>query len=124
MSFDPHSLERLRELGRKLPKEISEAKPSKPHDLTHNKNQKLHPVEIEEDPEQLFHELMDISHDGTVPDHLIDRLKKLESHELELNSSISNKTNTIVTLNPKKESNNEDSNRYTEFNQLLLEDDI
>ncbi len=125
MSLDPHSLERLRELGRQLPKEISKPNPSNPNNLTPPKNKNLHPVEIEENPEQLFRDLMDISHDGNVPDHLIDRLKKLESHELEFNSSNNpEETDLNISSKPKKRSNNDSLNLYTAFNQLLLEDDI
>ena len=124
MSFDPHSLERLRELGRQLPKEIIKAKPSEPNDLIPHKNKNLHPVEIEENPEQLFRELMDISHDGSVPDHLIDRLKKLESQKLEFDSSNPEETDLAPPSREKKRSNNDSLNLYTAFNQLLLEDDI
>ena len=124
MSFDPHSLERLRELGRQLPKEISKAKSSKPNHLSPHENKNLHPVEIQENPEQLFRDLMDISHDGSVPDHLIDRLKKLESNELALNSSNPEQTDLNIPSKSKKRSNNDSLNLYTAFNQLLLEDDI
>ena len=124
MSLDPHSLERLRELGRQLPKEISKPNPSKPNDLTPHKNKNLHPVEIEEDPEQLFRELIDISHDGNVPEHLIERLKELESYEIEFKSSNSNQTDITVPSKSEKCSNNDSLNLYTAFNQLLLEDDI
>ena len=74
MTFDSHSLERLKELGRKLPKEISKPQSNE------LKNQKLHPVETETNPEQLFREMMEISPDGNVPPHLLERLKKLESN--------------------------------------------
>ena len=37
-----------------------------------------HKVETEQNPEQLFRELMQVSQDGTVPEHLMDRLKRLE----------------------------------------------
>ena len=124
MSFDPHSLERLRELGRQLPKEISKTKPSKSKDSTPHKNKHLHPVEVEENPQQLFRDLMDISHDGSVPHHLMDRLKKLESNELELNSSKPNDTDLSISSKSKKPTNNDCLNLYTAFNQLLLEDDI
>ena len=124
MSFDRHSLERLRALGRQLPKEISKAKPTKPIDSKSSKNKNLHPVETEENPEKLFRELMDISHDGSVPDHLIDRLKKIESHDIESNSSNSDKIDLCITSKSKKGINNDSLNLYTAFNQLLLEDDI
>ena len=124
MNLDPHSLERLRELGRQLPKEIRKPNPSKIKDLRSHKNKNLHPVEREKNPEQLFRELMDISHDGNVPDHLINRLKKLESNELEFKSSNSDETNSDIPSKPKKQDHNESLNLYTAFNQLLLEDDI
>ena len=124
MSFDPHSLERLKELGRQLPKEIIKAKPSNPNDLKPHKNKNLHPVETEENPEQLFRDLMDISHDGNVPDHLLDRLKKLESHELGLNTFNSKQKDLNTPSRSKKQSNDDSLNLYTAFNQLLLEDDI
>jgi hypothetical protein len=74
MSFDPRSLERLRELGRSLPKPLPtpEARP------TPAPERPRHRVETETDPETLFHELMQASSDGTVPPHLMDRLRQLE----------------------------------------------
>lgn len=75
MSFDPHSLERLRELGRQLPQTLpppeapAKATPAEP---------RLHAVETEQDPSQLFRELMQASNDGTVPPHLLERLRSLE----------------------------------------------
>jgi hypothetical protein len=36
-------------------------------------------VELERDPEQLFRELMEVSPDGTVPPHLMERLRGLEA---------------------------------------------
>ncbi len=82
MTFDSHSLERLKQLGRKLPKEISKPESNELKSQKEAKNQKLHPVEIETNPEQLFRELMEISPDGNVPPHLLERLKKLESKNL------------------------------------------
>ena len=114
MTFDSHSLERLKELGRKLPKEIS-----KPQSIE-LKNQKLHPVEIETNPEQLFRELMEISPDGNVPPHLLERLKKLESKNVKIssNADLNNSENS-------KDLSIEDSiNLYTQFQQFLLEDDL
>ena len=67
MSFDPRSLERLRELGRQLPKPLAE--PEKP--ITPKARQMRHKVETEENPEALFRELMQVSEDGTVPEHLL-----------------------------------------------------
>ena len=74
MSFDPRSLERLRELGRQLPKPLQD--PEGP--VTPKARQVKHKVETEQNPEQLFRELMQVSEDGTVPEHLMARLKMLE----------------------------------------------
>ena len=74
MSFDPRSLERLRELGRQLPKPLPD--PEGP--VTPKARQVKHKVETEQNPEQLFRELMQVSEDGKVPEHLMSRLKMLE----------------------------------------------
>ena len=120
MTFDSHSLERLKELGRKLPKEISKSESNEPRNQKEIKKQKLHPVEVETNPEQLFRELMEISKDGNVPPHLLERLKEIES--------ISVKPVSTTDKNTKKsyhETTIEDSyNLYTQFKQFLLEDDI
>ena len=75
MSFDARSLERLKELGRTLPKPLPkpEAPPPAP-----KASEQRHKVETETNPEALFRELMQASPDGTVPPHLLDRLRQLE----------------------------------------------
>ena len=120
MTFDSHSLERLKELGRKLPKEISKSQPNESKDSKEAKKPNLHPVEVETNPEQLFREFMEISPDGNVPPHLLDRLKKLESS----NYKISSKKDPIINENSQKNSINEELNLYTQFKQFLLEDDF
>ena len=119
MTFDSHSLERLKELGRKLPKEISNSQPIEPTVLKGKKKQKLHPVEIENNPEKLFKELIDISPDGNVPPHLLERLKTLESNNVRGSSNRNPDTNN----KSQKLSINESLNLYTQFKQFLLEDD-
>ena len=75
MSFDPRSLERLRELGRNLPQPLPAPQPP----ATRAKAEpKRHRVETEQNPEQLFRELMQASPDGSVPEHLLQRLRQLE----------------------------------------------
>ena len=120
MTFDSHSLERLKELGRKLPKEISKPQSNEVKSQNETKKQKLHPVEIETNPEQLFRELMEISPDGNVPPHLLERLKKLESN----NAKISPNADPYINENSKSLSNEDSLNLYTQFQQFLLEDDI
>tara|TARA_Y100001968_G_C19242200_1_gene660030 strand:+ start:461 stop:826 length:366 start_codon:yes stop_codon:yes gene_type:complete len=120
MTLDSNSLERLKELGRKLPKEISRSEPIQTKKLEKIKKQKLHPVELETNPKQLFRELMDISPDGNVPPHLLERLKKLESN------TVKDSFNTEATINDDSQdiSINESLNLYTQFKQFLLEEDI
>ena len=120
MTFDSHSLERLKELGRKLPKEISKYKSTESRKSKEIKTPKLHPVEIETNPEQLFRELMKISPDGNVPPHLLERLKKIESNSVKNSSN----SNPVMNENSQELSINESLNLYTQFKQFLLEDDI
>ena len=120
MTFDSYSLERLKELGRKLPKEISTSQPNESIIPKNKKNQKLHPVEVETNPEKLFRELIDISPDGNVAPHLLERLKNIESNNIKPSSS--------KDQNMEKDYQDisiEDSQKlYTEFKQFLLEDEI
>ena len=120
MTFDSHSLERLQELGRKLPKEISKPQSNELNNLKEIKNQKLHPVETETNPEQLFRKLMEISPDGNVPPHLLERLKKLESNNVKISSDSDPKINE----SSKDLSTKDTLNLYTQFQQFLLEDEI
>ena len=120
MTFDSHSLERLKELGRKLPKEISKAEPNESRNQNGKKKPKLHPVEVETNPEQLFRELIEISPDGNVPPHLLERLKKLESNNVKISSNV----DPYINENSKDLSIEDSLNLYTQFQQFLLEDDI
>ena len=120
MTFDSHSLERLKELGRKLPKEIAKSEQKKSSTQQEVKNSKLHPVEIETNPEQLFRELMKITPDGNVPIHLLERLKELESNAVKIPSN----TDPIMNESSQNLSTNESQSLYTQFKQLLLEDDF
>jgi len=77
MSFDAHSRERLEALGRTLPSKLPLPTPAEAAPPPRAVDRR-HRVETEQDPGRLFHELMDASRDGTVPPHLMDRLKGLE----------------------------------------------
>ena len=120
MTFDNRSLERLKELGRKLPKEISKPQSNNLINQKEKNKQNLHPVEIETNPEQLFRELMEISPDGNVPPHLLERLKKLESNNIKIDSN----ADSYINENYKDQSIEDSLNLYTQFQQFLLEDDI
>ena len=139
MSFDPRSLERLRELGRQLPKPVAE--PAKP--ITPKARQVRHKVETEENPEALFRELMQVSDDGTVPEHLLARLKQLEAARAPrqpltaqdpagagsteglppLPSTQAGKGKTTRPKRPQVSPGSEEESLYVAFSQLLLEDD-
>jgi hypothetical protein len=80
MAFDPHSLERLKELGRTLPKPLPAVSPPSPEPK--RASEQRHRVETETDPEALFRELMTVSTDGSVPPHLLDRLRQSEQQNL------------------------------------------
>lgn len=81
MSFDARSRERLEALGRTLPQKLP--LPKAPASKTPSANKPdtapRHRVEIEENPEDLFRALMQASADGTVPPHLLERLRDLEA---------------------------------------------
>ena len=84
MSFDARSLERLQQLGRSLPKplpspEPAQAEPSPGQSAAAGRR---HKVETETDPQALFRELMQVSPDGSVPPHLMDRLRQAEQEQL------------------------------------------
>ena len=80
MAFDPRSLERLQELGRTLPKPLPAVAPPSPEPK--RASEQRHRVETETDPEALFRELITVSTDGTVPPHLLDRLRQSEQQKL------------------------------------------
>lgn len=138
MSFDPRSLERLRELGRQLPKPLPE--PEQP--VTPKARQVRHKVETEQNPEELFRELMQVSQDGTVPEHLMARLKRLEDQRSPRraqtaaleglpgeslppppSASEASKGKNTRPKRPDVVPGSEEESLYVAFGQLLLEDD-
>jgi hypothetical protein len=130
MSFDPRSLERLRQLGRSLPQPLP---PPEPPLRQGPAGPQRHRVETEEDPEQLFRELMQASADGTVPPHLLDRLKQLEERRqpaipaAAASEPAAPRRSTRRGASPAggrgQRPPSEALDLYTAFQQLLLEDD-
>ena len=142
MSFDARSLERLQELGRSLPKPLP-----KPETSVEPKqaSSKRHRVETETDPQALFGELMKASQDGTVPPHLMDRLRQTEADQerkrqaaqREQLQSLQGQTNRSPgglqaqgkpqELRPNQQrrrpANSEEQDLYVAFQQFLLEGD-
>ena len=139
MSFDPRSLERLKELVRSLPEPIAppQSNPDRPVKAT----EKRHRIETEDNPERLFQELMKASSDGTVPEHLMARLKEAERHIASQNKAKakaqvppSSQTlsrqplrggqgKTTRPSRPDVAAGSEEESLYVAFGQLLLEDD-
>ena len=119
MNFDPKSLERLQELGRKLPQPLP--KPREP-----NAKNKKHIIETENDPDRLFQELINASHDGSIPAHLISRLKEVESKyrtkDAEDSSKPNNKYFKGKKINTKSKEKAEETILYRQFDQLLSDE--
>jgi len=79
MSFDARSRERLPALGRTLPQKLPPPTPRPPAAAEPlPASRPRHRLESEEDPEALFHALIEASPDGSVPPHLLERLRSLE----------------------------------------------
>jgi hypothetical protein len=142
MSFDARSLERLQQLGRSLPKPLP--KPQAPGPADTPASQKRHRVETETDPDALFRELMLVSPDGTVPPHLLDRLKQAERDKLHSQQEAQRRAQqqaqrqggangglkprgAVNELRPnqqrRKPASSEELELYTAFQHLLLEGD-
>ena len=108
-------------------------------------SQKRHRVETETDPQALFRELMQVSPDGSVPPHLLDRLRQAETDQQRarqaeqrqaIQRQASQAQSATAGLQPRGASdelrpnrqrrapaNAEELELYTAFQQLLLEGD-
>ncbi len=128
MSFDARSRDRLEALGRQLPSKLPAPPPPTPTagDAAPGSRavDRRHPVETEQDPEKLFRGLMDVSADGSVPPHLLERLRQLE-----VPPPASPPAGRRRSQAPRSGGNSRPSagdpelDLYTAFQQLLLEDD-
>jgi len=134
MSFDARSRERLEALGRRLPQPLPTPTPLQ--QAKTKATDQRHRVELEDDPEALFRELMQVSPDGTVPPHLMDRLRELEARRQIPAPNTSRSTpspapskdrtrpsgaNTVGRADARTAG--EHGDLYTAFQQLLLEDE-
>ncbi|MDA0291847.1 MAG: hypothetical protein O2893_01570 [Cyanobacteria bacterium] len=120
MSLDPKSAQRLQELGRSLPQALPTPTAKETTSL-----RKLHAVETEENPEELFRQLIQVSSDGNIPTHLMDRLKFIEKQSLNKSKNeAQNKSKLSIKSNKKdKLSDSIENSLYVEFQQMLLEQD-
>jgi len=155
MSFDARSKERLEALGRTLPKKLPPPDASKglptagplPSGTGGKQGEAgRHSLEREQDPAELFRVLMKTSPDGTVPPHLLERLRELETSAQappgqELGSAskgantqgIKTPSSKTPKAKPQARASNrsgratgvgkEEQDLYSAFAQLLLEDD-
>jgi hypothetical protein len=142
MSFDPRSRERLEALGRQLPQKLpapgsNTASPSNraPSNrapasssgsvgVERDGSERRHRVETEQDPERLFRELMNVSPDGTVPPHLLERLKQLEGGRRPAPAAAANRRGERRPGGgARPTSTHGEQDLYTVFQQLLLEDE-
>lgn len=129
MSFDARSRERLQALGRSLPQPLP--KPEQPRQSQTKATDRRHKVELEQNPEALFRELMQVSPDGTVPPHLMERLRELECRRQPpapmpvpiATSSPSKLRGRNTGGRPDRRTAAEYGDLYTAFQQLLLEDE-
>ena len=133
MSFDARSLERLQELGRSLPQPLP--KPVPKAAVPAKASERRHAVETEENPEALFRELMQVSPDGSVPPHLLERLRDLEQSRRTAAAATRRTPDPRATA-PKTPGSTAaagrarataqgpgDDDLYVAFQQLLLEDE-
>lgn len=126
MSFDAHSRERLAALGRSLPQPLPTPEPPQRPEST--AAGKRHRVEVEENPEELFRELMQVSPDGTVPPHLLERLRELEARRQAPDPAPTTPApGSPSRAKPRKRTaapgRPDQRDLYTAFQQLLLEDE-
>lgn len=148
MTFDARSKERLQALGRTLPQKLPPPVSSKgaqsgreaPGGATDRPDAAggRHQLEREADPAELFRALMQASPDGSVPPHLLDRLRDLEGSQppaptREAAPSSLRKKDAKGPKGPSAKRSlrsparegrgGEDQDLYTAFAQLLLEED-
>lgn len=146
MALDPRSRERLEALGRTLPRPLPAPDPAR--QPRKELQAPRHAVETEQNPQQLFRELMSASSDGSVPPHLLDRLRQLEKPPLSRRTALPAEPAASASRAPSPSPEpsasagrrsaplrrpgrsgrplppgSEEAELYTAFAQLLLEDE-
>ncbi|MFM9073818.1 MAG: hypothetical protein ACKOOC_10560 [Cyanobium sp.] len=145
MSFDARSKERLEALGRSLPKKLplpdasqnAFASTAGTSGAALNPRESRHRLEQEQDPAELFRVLMKTSPDGTVPPHLLERLRELEasppSASAQALANLPGRSPKGAGAKPKARPSSqsgratgvgqEERDLYSAFAELLLDDD-
>ena len=127
MGFDPRSRQRLEELGRRLPTPLPQPEPL-PQREPGPKGGGRHAIETETDPERLFQQLMQASADGTVPPHLLERLRQAEAQRSNRTASTALERNN-PDVSRKRQAGAQSRRaqgqdpQYVVFEQMLLEDE-
>ena len=133
MALDPRSRERLEALGRTLPQPLPVPEPRRTR--REQAAAPRHPLETEQNTEQLFRELMAASPDGTVPPHHLERLQQLEQSRTPRRAAQAspgqapsaprgNDSKAAVSKGAlRRQPSGEEADLYTAFAQLLLEDE-
>lgn len=133
MTFDARSRERLEALGRRLPKPLPAPEPAATRPgPSADRGPRRHRLETENDPQQLFRELIAASPDGTVPPHLMERLRDLEQRPSPAKASsapepprasdgAASRPHGGAPL-PSRALSAEERQQYATFAHLLLED--
>jgi hypothetical protein len=138
VAFDARSRERLEQLGRQLPQPLPQPDAGSARaGSSKGQGGRSHRLETETDPQALFRELMQASPDGTVPPHLLQRLRDVEQQKLPLNGQGPFATTASAPASsktaPKRVSSPSTRDRarpsrdqdplYVSFEQMLLEDE-
>jgi hypothetical protein len=140
VAFDARSRERLEQLGRQLPQPLPQPDAGSTRaGSSKGQGGRSHRLETETDPQALFRELMQASPDGTVPPHLLQRLRDVEQQKPPLNGQgpfattasasapASSKTAPKRVSSPstrdRARPNRDQDPLYVSFEQMLLEDE-
>ncbi|WP_320664535.1 hypothetical protein [Prochlorococcus sp. MIT 1223] len=122
MSFNSDDLKKLKELVKKLPNELDKPLSKSECNLPESRQYKF---ETDDDPDNIFHSIIDASTDGSIPSHLIDRIKEAECKQSNSREA------SDISINQRKQSNHyrykesasEEDSLYFKFKNLLLDEE-
>lgn len=124
MGLDARSRARLEQLGRQLPQPLPQpeaaATSTRP---SAGRIGRSHRLETETDPQALFRELMQASPDGTVPPHLLQRLRELEHTAPPPTGAPASAKARLARVEQGRDQGRDHDPLYVSFEQMLLEDE-